>query len=52
MEVKRFTVDSGQLTDCKYLNKHSEVQEVYCTVVHLNVVCDKCGQIIKTVIET
>ncbi|WP_144964327.1 hypothetical protein [Myroides odoratimimus] len=45
-------VNSEQFTvDCKHLKKHSEVQEVYCTVVHLDVVCDCCGQVVDKVID-
>ncbi|MDM1033797.1 hypothetical protein HXZ91_04800 [Myroides odoratimimus] len=51
MEVTRLTVDSVQLTDCVHSDKHSEVQGVYCTVVHLDVVCDCCGQVVKKIIE-
>jgi len=39
------------LIDCKHSEKHSEVQEVYCTVVHLDIVCDCCGKVINQLIE-
>lgn len=32
--------------------KHSRTKENNCTVVKIEVICDQCGQVIKTQIET
>lgn len=37
--------------DDQHIQQHSEITNVYGTVVHLNVVCDKCGKTLNTVIE-
>lgn len=51
MEVNTAMFNSSQLMDCRHKERHSEVQQVFCTVVHLDVVCDKCNQIVETLIE-
>lgn len=38
---------------CKHEGtKHSKVVKINYTVEHINIICDQCGQVIKTVIET
>lgn len=40
-------------TKCKHNGtKHSKVVKSNCTVEHINIVCDLCGKVITTKIET
>lgn len=49
-------VKSEQLTvnkECDHKGiKHGVVVESHCTIEKIDIVCDKCSQIIKTVVET
>lgn len=48
-------VNSVQLiidSKCEHVKTHGVVIASHCTVETIDVICDRCGQKIKTVVET